>query len=70
VSVTVLGNTNNKQLASADYSLGSGDTVNFKNINPPTKTGATRSRDKIKIDGDTMTVATESGENLVLTRMK
>ena len=70
VNINMLGQSKTQQVASADYSLGSGDTVNFTNLKPPAKNGATKSRDKITINGDTMTIAMESGENVTLTRMK
>lgn len=62
---------NGGQTARARYSLGTGDNVTLTNLSPPTKEGATRSRERISITGDTMTIASSRGEPpLVLTRVK
>jgi hypothetical protein len=69
-NITFLGKTENKEVISADYSLGTGDWVFFTNQNPPAKDGKAKSKDKITINGDTMTIDTEKGEKITLTRMK
>lgn len=69
-NVTIFGKTETKEVISADYSLGTGDWVFFTNQNPPPKDGKTKSKDKITINGDTMTIDTEKGEKITLTRMK
>ena len=51
------------------YSLGAGDTVNLSNLSPPLD-GKTRSREKITITGDSMSVAGGSGKSTTFTRMK
>lgn len=68
-SITMFGQTQTKQVMSADYSLGSGDWVFFSNIQSD-KSGLKKSRDKIVINGDTMTIDTEKGEKLTFARMK
>lgn len=69
-SITMLGKTESKEVMSADYKLGSGDWVFFTNMSPPPKDGKTKSKDKVVINGDTMTIDTEKGEKITLTRMK
>jgi hypothetical protein len=68
-TVTVFGQTQTKEVMSADYKLGTGDWVFFTNVKPPPKNGGTKSKDKLVINGDTMTIDTESGEKITLTRM-
>jgi hypothetical protein len=51
------------------YSLGAGDNVTLSELNPPLS-GKTRSREKITINGDTMTVAGTGGKSMTFTRMK
>jgi hypothetical protein len=60
---------NSQEVMSAKYSLGSGDWVNFTDMKPA-QDGKTKSKDKIVINGDTMTIQTEKGEKINLTRMK
>ncbi len=59
------------QIASARYSLGAGDNVTLSDLSPATKDGKTRSRERIAISGDSMTITGSRGDQpLVLTRMK
>lgn len=52
------------------YSLGAGDTVNLTDLSPPLE-GKTRTREKITITGDSMSVAGGRGQAPVLfTRQK
>jgi hypothetical protein len=69
-SLNMLGKSQTKEMVTADYKLGSGDWVFFSNMNPPPKDGKTKSKDKIVINGDTMTIDTEKGEKITLTRVK
>lgn len=56
--------------AKGKYSLGSGDTVNLTDLSPAID-GKTKSREKITINGDTMTVAAgKDGKITTLTRVK
>lgn len=56
--------------ATGNYSLGSGDWVFLRNISPPLKNNQTKSKDKIVINGDTMTIDSEKGDKLTFNRMK
>jgi hypothetical protein len=67
MSLNMLGQS--QQLGTAKYTLGSGDWVNLTDLSPP-QNGKTQSRDRVVISGDTMTVDTEKGEKITLTRVK
>lgn len=69
MTINMLGKSQTEQVMSADYALGKGDWVNFTNMNPPQE-GKSQSKDKVVIQGDTMTLETEKGEKITLTRMK
>ncbi len=64
-TATALGAT----ITSGKYSLGTSDTVNLSGLTPPMD-GKARSRERITISGDKMTVAGNGGKNLTFTRMK
>jgi hypothetical protein len=63
-SATALGST----ITQGRYSLGAGDTVNLSDLSPALE-GKTRSREKITINGDTMTVAGNKSADMTFTRM-
>jgi uncharacterized protein (TIGR03066 family) len=66
-SMTMNALGTNKTLSAGNYSLGSGDTVNLTNLSPPLD-GKTKSKEKITITGDTMSLATDKG-SMTLTRV-
>lgn len=59
-----------QEVMSANYSLGTGDWVNFTNMKPAQKDGKTKSRDKVVINGDTMTFQDDKGKTLTFARMQ
>lgn len=59
-----------QEVMSADYSLGSGDWVFFTNMKPTPKDGKTKSKDKITITGDNLTIDDEKGKTMSFTRVK
>ncbi|MCI0701364.1 MAG: hypothetical protein L0241_09820 [Planctomycetia bacterium] len=70
LNMNILGQTKTQEVMTADYKLGTGDWIFFTNMKPPAKDGKTESKDKIVISGDTMTIDTEKGDKVTLTRMK
>ena len=56
-------------VGSAKYSLGSGDWLTLTDLNPP-QDGKTKSREKVGITGDTMTIQGEKGKTMTFTRVK
>jgi hypothetical protein len=69
-TIKAFGQTINKEVMHADYSLGYGDWVHTSNMSPPLKNGMTKGKDKVVITGDTMTIDMESGDKLTLTRFQ
>jgi hypothetical protein len=66
--VSFAGMKQTKEVATGKYSLGMGSTVTISDITPPLD-GKSKSREKIVINGDTMTLDTEKGEKITLTRV-
>ena len=66
--ISMFGQTQTQEVASAKYSLSSGDWVVFSDLKPVVD-GKSTSRDKIVIQGDTMTIETDKGEKITLNRM-
>jgi uncharacterized protein (TIGR03066 family) len=64
-----LGGQSLLKAASGKYALGFGDTVTLTELSPPVD-GKTQSRERISINGDTMTIDSEKGQKQTLTRMK
>ena len=65
----MFGTKESKEVATGNYSLGMGNSVTIDNIKPPLD-GKTKGREKISINGDTMTVDSENGQKLTFTRVK
>jgi hypothetical protein len=70
ITMDMFGKKNSQEIMSANYKLGTGDWVHFTNIKPPPKDKKTESKDKVVINGDTMTLETEKGDKFTLTRIQ